>query len=118
MNIEEIRLYCLRKAKVEESMPFGPDTLVFKVCGKIFLLLGLEQYDELCFNVKCEPAYALELRETYPHTVFPAYHMNKKHWNTLVAHQELSDQVLYELIDHSYQCVIAGLPKRLKEELS
>src|SRR5690606_16831334 len=117
MHIDELREYCLQKPNVEEETPSGPDILVFQVLGKIFLLVGLDQVGELSFNVKCEPSYALELREQYDHTVFPGYHMNKKHWNTVFAQRQLSDSKLYELVDHSFQRVVQGLPKSQRETL-
>lgn len=103
MNIEEIRAYCLSKAGAEEGLPFGPDTLVYKVRGKIFLLMGMEN-DPLRFNVKCDPEKALELREEYP-CVQPGYHMNKKHWNTIVVDGSVSGELLREWIDDSYELV-------------
>ncbi|MBL1410656.1 MmcQ/YjbR family DNA-binding protein [Sphingobacterium faecale] len=117
MHIEELREYCLNQKAVYEEAPFGPDTLVFKVAGKVFLLVGLDQVDQLSFNVKCDPEYAVELREGYDNTVFPGYHMNKKHWNTVYANRELSDTVLFELVDHSYQLVFDSLPKKVREEI-
>lgn len=118
MNIEELREYCLSQKAVSEELPFGPDILVFKVAGKVFLLVGLDQVDELCFNVKCDPDYAVELRESYEYTVIPGYHMNKRHWNTIYANRELEDGVLFKMIDHSYQLVVQSLPKRLQEEIN
>lgn len=112
MNIEELREYCLRKAGVTEELPFGPDTLVFKIGGKIFLLVGLDQIDSLRFNAKCDPEYALQLREQYPTTVLPGYHMNKKHWNTVYCNQHLADEQILELIDHSFNLVFHSLPKK------
>jgi len=103
MNIESLREYCLSKAGAEETMPFGPDTLVFKVGGKVFLLTGLDD-EELSFNVKCDPEKAIELREEYP-CVLPGYHMNKKHWNTIVVDGSVSSRQLKEWIDHSYDLV-------------
>lgn len=117
MNIETLREYCLSKKATSEELPFGPDTLVFKVASKVFLLVGLDQIDELSFNVKCDPAYAIELREKYPTTVFPGYHMNKKHWNTVFANRALDDAFLTTLIDHSYDLVYQGLSKREKETI-
>lgn len=103
MNIEEIRDYCLSKPDTEETLPFGPDTLVYKVYGKVFLLMGMDN-DPLRFNVKCDPEKALELREEYP-CVLPGYHMNKKHWNTIVVDFSVSNKILKEWIDHSYELV-------------
>ncbi len=115
MNIEELRDYCISKKGVEETLPFGPETLVFKVMGKAFLLTGLEG-PELEFNVKCDPDRAIELRERYD-CVIPGWHMNKKHWNTIVAKKAPNDALLKEWIDHSYELVVEGLPKKEKEKL-
>ena len=104
MNIEELRDYVLQKPSVTEGFPFGEDTLVFKVQGKIFLLTGLES-NPLQFNVKCNPDKAIELREEYPESVLPGYHMNKKHWNTVIVDGVLSRKQLQEMIDHSYALV-------------
>jgi len=114
MNIEDLREFCINKSMCQEEMPFGPDTVVFKVYGKIFLLVGLDQPEDLCFNVKCDPTYATELREKFEHTVKPGYHMNKKHWNTVYANRELSDEKLFVLIDQSYELVVQSLPKKLR----
>lgn len=103
MNIETLREYCLSKPGAEESFPFGGDALVFKVKSKIFLLVGLDSAP-LQFNVKCNPDRALELRENYS-CVIPGYHMNKKHWNTIIVDGSVSDQLLKEWIDDSYQLV-------------
>ncbi|MEH6306069.1 MmcQ/YjbR family DNA-binding protein [Olivibacter sp. CPCC 100613] len=116
MNIEELRTYCLSKKGVNEGFPFGPDTLVFKVADKVFLLTGLDA-QPLSFNVKCDPERAIELREQFPSSVLPGYHMNKKHWNTVKANGELSLKQLKELIDHSYELVYNSLPSRIKETL-
>lgn len=103
MNIETLREYCLSKPGVEETLPFGPDTLVFKVNGKIFLITGLGS-EELSFNVKCDPDKAIELREEYS-CVLPGYHMNKKHWNTIVVDGSVAVKQLKEWIDWSYELV-------------
>jgi predicted DNA-binding protein (MmcQ/YjbR family) len=103
MNIEELRNYCLTKPGVEEGFPFGEGTLVFKVNGKIFLLTSLDAQPPQ-FNVKCDPEKAIELREQYD-CVLPGYHMNKKHWNTVIVDGTLSNQQLKEFIDESYGLV-------------
>ncbi len=103
MNIESLREYCLSLPDVEEALPFGPDTLVFKVGGKIFLLTGLDEV-EFRFNAKCDPEKAIELREEYP-CIIPGWHMNKKHWNTIVVDGSVSDKLLREWISHSYDLV-------------
>lgn len=119
MHIEDIRAYCLEKHKlVTEELPFGPDTLVFKIAGKVFLLIGLDQIEDLRFNVKCDPEYAVELRDKYEQTVLPGYHMNKKHWNTVYIGRELNDRKLKELIDHSYDLIKSSLPKNVRETLN
>ncbi len=104
MNIETIRDYILQKPSVTEGFPFGEDTLVFKVNNKIFFLVGLES-SPLQFNVKCDPGKAIELREEYPENILPGYHMNKKHWNTVIVGGKLSAKQLKEMIDHSYALV-------------
>lgn len=117
MHIEQLRDYCLAKPGVTESLPFGPETLVFKVGTKAFVLLGLDEVGQLSFNTKCDPEYAIMLREKYSQTVFPGYHMNKKHWNTVFANRELSDAFLQKLIDASYDLVYQGLTKKEKLEI-
>ncbi|PQJ11319.1 MmcQ-like protein [Flavipsychrobacter stenotrophus] len=109
MNIEEIREYALAKPNTEEGMPFGNDTLVFKVNGKIFLLMGLDA-QPLQFNVKCDPDRAVELREQHT-SIIPGYHMNKKHWNSVIVDGSLTNKELKEQIDHSYSLVA---PKKKK----
>ena len=115
MNLEELRDYCISKKGVEETLPFGPDTLVYKVMGKVFLLTGLE-YNPIQFNIKCDPEKAIELREHYP-CVIPAYHMNKKHWVTVIADGSASNKLMEEWINDSYNLVVAGLTKKDKEKL-
>ena len=106
MNAEEVREYCLKRDDVEETFPFGPDTLVFKTKGKIFLLLSLDEAP-IRFNVKCDPEEAIQLREEFPEHVLPGYHMNKKHWNTVVAGGGLSTSLIKKMIDESYRLVKA-----------
>lgn len=110
MNIETLREYCLSKTGVEETVPFGPDTLVYKVDGKIFLLTGLDE-ERLSFNVKCDPELAIELREHYS-CVLPGYHMNKKHWNTIVVDGSVSAKQIREWIDHSYDLVMKSVKQK------
>jgi predicted DNA-binding protein (MmcQ/YjbR family) len=113
LNIEELRDYCLQKPGATEGFPFGEDTLVFKVGGKMFLLTGLEDGDR--FNVKCDPELAVELRERYIE-VQPGYHMNKKMWNTVYMDGALTRKQLFEMIDHSYDLIFKSLPKKVQEE--
>ena len=103
MNVEQIREYCILKEDAEESLPFGPDALVFKVDGKIFLLLSLDA-EQPQFNVKCDPDKAEELRAEYT-CVLPGYHMNKKHWNTIIVDGSVSSAILKDWIDDSYKLV-------------
>lgn len=110
MDIESIRVYCLSKENVEEGFPFGETTLVFKTGGKMFLLLSLDE-TPFTFNAKCDPDHALELREQYS-CILPGYHMNKKHWNTIVVDGTLSARELKALIDESYDLV--ARPKKKK----
>ena len=113
MNIEEIRMHALAKPGVEEGFPFGEETLVFKAAGKIFLLVGLNN-QPLQFNVKCDPERAIELREEYE-CILPGYHMNKKHWNTVIIDNTLSKKQLKELIDHSYDLVKTKIKTKTKK---
>lgn len=114
MNIESLRDYCLQKPGAEETMPFGDDTLVFKVVGKIFLLISLKEGNR--FSVKCDPDIATELRERYSE-VQPGFHMNKTHWNTVFLDGSLTEKQLLEMIDHSYNLIVKSLPKKVQETL-
>ena len=116
MNVEEFREFCLSLKGVEEGFPFGPETMVFKVMGKIFCLCGLES-NPLQFNVKCNPEKAIELREEFS-GVIPGYHMNKQHWNTIVMDGSFSDDQAKVWIVDSYHLIVASLPKPLKAELN
>jgi predicted DNA-binding protein (MmcQ/YjbR family) len=103
MDIEQLRDYCLSKPQAEEYFPFGPDTPVYKVNNKMFLLTSFTN-SPLRFNVKCDPEKALELREEHA-CIIPGYHMNKKYWNTVIIDGTLSIQQLKEFIDDSYALV-------------
>ncbi len=116
MNIEEFREYCLNKNKVTEEFPFDEVTLVFKVCNKLFALTGLDN-PEFAINLKCDPEWAEELRETYDGVIVPGYHMNKKHWNTVYVNGSIPEKLLKKLVDHSYNLVVKGLPKSLRDTL-
>ncbi|AXT62456.1 MmcQ/YjbR family DNA-binding protein [Aquimarina sp. AD10] len=115
MNIEAFREYCLSKKGVTEHFPFDETTLVFKVMGKMFALTGLERIP-FSVNLKCDPDRAIELRE-YHSEITPGYHMSKKHWNTVNFSEGLATNMLIELIDHSYDLVVSGLTKKVKQEL-
>ena len=110
MDIEQLRDYCLSKADVTECFPFDAETIVFKVNNKMFLLSNIHQ-TPIQFNVKCDPEKAIELREEYPMAVMGGYHMNKKHWNTIIDNGDLSHEQLVEQIDHSY-LLVAPKPKK------
>ncbi len=114
MNIEELRDFCISLPHTTEDFPFDQNTLVFKVGGKIYLLTSLA--GPFYINLKCDPGYAIELRESYA-SVRQGYHMNKKHWNTLDMDGSLTDDFLRELIEHSYQQVIKTLTKKARAEL-
>ena len=103
MNIEQLRQYCIGKADVEEGFPFGETVLVFKVNGKMFLLLPFDT-EGLQFNVKCDPEKAIELRSEFP-CVKPGFHMNKTHWNTVYVDGTVSDKLIKEWIDDSYELI-------------
>ncbi|HMO60658.1 MAG TPA: MmcQ/YjbR family DNA-binding protein [Ferruginibacter sp.] len=103
-DVEQLREYALRLKEVAEGFPFGEDTLVFKVNNRIFLLLALDT-QPLRFNVKCDPEKAIELREAYPLSVLPGYHMNKKHWNTVVVDGSIPKAALLQMIEDSYRLV-------------
>jgi predicted DNA-binding protein (MmcQ/YjbR family) len=103
MNVEDIREYVLQKEDVTEGFPFGEDTLVFKTNNKIFVLISLDAA-ELRMNLKCDPEKAIELREEFPDNILPGYHMNKKHWNTVLA-DGLKTNFVKQMIDDSYKLI-------------
>lgn len=116
MNIESFREYCLNKKGVTEETPFGEDTLVYKLMGKMFALTGLNS-DPFRFNLKCDPERALELRDEYEY-IIPGYHMSKVHWNTVIAgNNQIPEKLQRELVDHSYELVVNSLTKKLQQEL-
>jgi predicted DNA-binding protein (MmcQ/YjbR family) len=110
MNIENFRNYCLSLPATSESLPFDENTLVFKVGSKMFALTGLNN-TMLNANLKCDPAYALELREQYS-CISPGFHMNKKHWNSINPNECLDSKLFYELVKHSYDLVVAKMTKK------
>jgi predicted DNA-binding protein (MmcQ/YjbR family) len=114
VNIEEYRDYCLSLTGTTEGFPFDEKILVFKVCGKMFALTNVDEFKSI--NLKCDPEYAIELREKF-HAVHAGYHMSKKHWNTINMDGSLSTQQIQEWITHSYDLVVKGLPKKVRMEL-
>lgn len=115
MNIEEYRQYCLAKPGTTEETPFDPDTLVFKVMGKMYALAGIEKFSFI--NLKCDPEYAIELREQYDGSITPGYHMNKKLWNSVSTDGSVPDDKIRHLINHSYELIVSKLPKKDREKL-
>lgn len=113
MNIESVREYCLSLPLVTEDFPFDETTLAFRIAGKIFAMLDLERTE--WFVLKCQPDYALTLRDAHPE-ITGAWHMNKKHWNQLNLYGTLTDELIQRLIRHSYNEVVKKLPRRVKEE--
>ena len=116
MDIESFRHFCLRLRGVEEVQPFGPDTLVYKVMGKVFAITGLDEA-EFSVNLKCDPEQAIDLREEHPGLIIPGFHMNKKHWNTVFFEAGLPEDLLIHLVKHSYQLVVDGLPLKTRYAL-
>ena len=111
MNIEDIRDFALSLENTIEGFPFGETVLVFKANGKMFLLLPLDE-EVLQFNVKCDPEQAIQWREEFPDAIFPGYHMNKKHWNTVVVNGLLKTSQLKSMITDSYDLVTNTRKKR------
>lgn len=114
MHIEAFREYCIAKKGVTEEFPFDDVTLVFKVMGKMFALAPLERLPSQV-NLKCDPERAIQLREEHDGIIMPGYHMSKTHWNTLYLEQ-VHSCLMGELIDHSYDLVVASLPKKIRQE--
>ena len=115
MHIEDLREYCLSKPFTTESFPFDETTLVFKVMNKMFAIIGLNSEDPFV-NLKCNPDTAIELREQYEE-VKPGWHMNKQHWNSVYIEHSLSNKLIEQLIDDSYDLIVQSLPKKLRLEM-
>ena len=115
MNIECIREYCLSKKGTSETFPFDESTLVFTVLDKMFALTGLDRIPTQ-INLKCDPEYTLELRDQHS-DITGGYHMNKKHWNTVMVEGDLEDQMILSLIDHSYDIVVSSFTMKKTKEL-
>ncbi len=115
MNLAEFREHCERLAGFSEDLPFDERTLAFRVGGKIFALMDVDLFTSV--NLKCDPERAVELRER--HTgITPGYHMNKRHWNTVLTDGSVPDRLLLELAEHSHALVMASLPKKVREQLA
>lgn len=113
--LDLIQDYCLSKPGTEACFPFGPEILVFKLMGKIFLIVSLED-DPIRMNVKCDPELVEERRACYP-SVLPGFHMNKKHWNTVILDGSIPMNTLRAWINESYELILASLPKKLRDSL-
>jgi predicted DNA-binding protein (MmcQ/YjbR family) len=111
-----LRSWCLARAGVTEERPFGPLTTVFKVEGKVFALSALER-TPLEVSLKCEPPLAEALRRDYPATVRPGYHLNKRHWNTVLCDGSLPDPMVVDMLEDSYDLVVSALPRKTRERL-
>jgi predicted DNA-binding protein (MmcQ/YjbR family) len=107
---EELRAFCLSFNEAVEDFPFRPEISVFKVLGKLFALTALDARP-LTVNLKCDPEDAIRLRSEHPGLIVPGYHMNKRHWNTVTVDGDLPDGLVRELIEDSYDLVVAGLPR-------
>lgn len=116
MNLDTVKTYLLAKPGATEERPFGPEAVVFKVVGKMFALVSWQE-DPLRINLKCDPDLALTLRSQYP-AVLPGYHMNKKHWNTLVLDGTIPQDEVWSMMDHSYQLVVQSLKKAERQQLA
>jgi predicted DNA-binding protein (MmcQ/YjbR family) len=115
MDAAELRAWCLRQGGAIEDFPFGPESSVFKVAGKMFALSALER-SPLEVSVKCEPDLAVALRDSYP-AIRAGYHLNKRHWNTVTLDGSLPDQLVRDLVEDSYDLVVSALPRRVREQL-
>jgi predicted DNA-binding protein (MmcQ/YjbR family) len=112
MNVEAVYEYCLGLPQTTVDTPFGPDVLVFRVAEKIFAMMGID-HNPVRLNLKCDPERAIDLRAEHP-SIIPGYHANKKHWNTVLLDGTIAPKLIQELITHSYDLVVAALPKSKK----
>lgn len=120
MNIEQLQEYCLKKKATTEEFPFDENTLVFKVLGKIFVMVPLDKWDigEASVTLKCDPDYTIELREQYE-SIYAGPYVSNKHWNTIAIFKgELKPQFILELINHSYDMVVKGMTRKMRDQLN
>jgi predicted DNA-binding protein (MmcQ/YjbR family) len=115
MDLPDAIEHCLSKPGCVEDTPFGPEVLVYKVGGKLFALTQPDEFPSR-MNLKCDPERAAVLREEY-RSIVPGYHMNKRHWNTVMLDGSLPSALIRELIDHSYDLIISSLPKAKRAAL-
>jgi len=111
-----LRKLCLSFPGAYEDFPFGPENSVFKVEGKLFAISALGS-SPLKVSLKCEPELAEELRSSYPGAVVPGYHLNKRHWNTVMCDGSLPDEMVRDMVEDSYDLIVSALPKRVQQEL-
>jgi predicted DNA-binding protein (MmcQ/YjbR family) len=116
MDVEYVRKICLDLPHVTEDLPFGPDTLAFRVGNKIFALLSFDNIDVQRINLKNLPDRCVELREQYSY-IIPGYHMNKTHWNTVILYPDIDNKLIIQLIKESYEIILNSLPKSVKSTL-
>ena len=115
MDLADLREICMKFPGVTEGMPFGPEVLVYKAGSKIFAILS-ETDGIASISLKCDPFIAQHLRQTYP-AIQPGYHLNKKHWNTLVSDGTVPDEEVHKMIEHSYSLVLKSLPRAERETI-
>ncbi len=116
MDLLQLRAYCAAKPGSSDDFPFDFETLAIRVGGKMYLLCSIES-KPLSVKLKCDPVHAIELRAAWPGIVTPGYHMNKKHWNTVVFESSIPDEQLRKMIDESYALVYKGLSKAEQERI-
>jgi predicted DNA-binding protein (MmcQ/YjbR family) len=117
MHLDDLRRYCLAKPGATEDQPFGPDVLVFKVAGKMFAITNLDKLPACEVGLKCDPERALELRDQYE-GIFPGPYLDKKHWNYVALQGDVPAEGVRALVDHSYDLVVAKLPKQERARLA
>lgn len=120
MNIEQLRDYCINKKATTEEFPFDENTLVFKVLGKMFVIAPLDKWEigEASVTLKCDPDYTIELRAQYE-SIYAGPYVSNKHWNSIAIYKgELQTKFILELIDHSYDMVVKGMTKKLRDTLA
>ena len=115
ISMQDLESYCLAKQGAEKTFPFGVNVVVIKVMGKMFALWGVDD-NPVEVNLKCDPDWSLLLRDTYP-AIVAGFHMNKKNWNTLTLNGSIPPDLIWELVDHSYNLVVKGLRKKDREKL-
>ena len=115
MDLPDVIAHCLSLPGAEETTPFGPEALVYKIMGKMFAVTVPEDFPPR-INLKCDPERAIDLRDEHK-AIKPGWHMNKRHWNTVVLDGSLPPKLVRELVEHSYQLVVDALPKKAREGL-